>query len=267
MDLNTITEVLLAADRADLADPRPGDAFLAGGTGLFGAPADHLRRLIDLTAFDWPALTVTEAGVEIAATCTVAELCALELPEQWPARALIGQCCDSLLASFKIWNRGTVGGNLCIGYPAGPMISLAAALDGIALVWTPDGGEYRIPVADFVIGDTVTVLKPGEVLRSMSLPAAALTGRTAFRTLALAALGRSSAVIIARRAEAETTLCLTASTNRPYVLRLAQPPADLTGLIDSVVRGDWVDDIYGAADWRRQITLVLAAQVLAEVWA
>ena len=54
------------------------------------------------------------------------------------------------------------------------MTSLCAALDGVALIWTPDGGGRRVPVAEFVVGDRRTVLAPGEVLRTVHLPAAAL---------------------------------------------------------------------------------------------
>ncbi len=51
-----------------------------GGTWLFSEPQTHLTRLIDLTDLKWPALTVTDGGLQIAATCTVAQLDALGLP-------------------------------------------------------------------------------------------------------------------------------------------------------------------------------------------
>ena len=268
MDLSTVREVLVARDRSDLGDPQPGDAFLAGGTALYGAPADHLRRLIDLSALDWTPLEIRPDGLHVAATCTVAALRAAVLPPNWVGgRQLIEDCCQAFLASFKIWNRGTVGGNVCVSYPAGPMISLAAACEGTALVWRPDGSEYLLPVTEFVTGDTVNVLAPGEVLRSLVLDGAALASRFATRKLALAPLGRSSAVIIARIAGAEVRLTVSASSQRPYVISLPAGgvPVDLAERIDDAVAGNWVDDVYGAADWRRHITLVLAAQVLAEL--
>ncbi len=274
MDLTTVTEVLVARDRRDLMDPRPGDAVLAGGTALFGQPADQLRRLVDVTALGWPALSVQPDGLHLAATCTVADLAAFEPPVEWGSAArLIQQCCDAFLASFKIWNRGTVGGNICQAYPAGPMISLAAACDGTLTVWRPDGSDYRLSVLDFVLGDTVTVLQPGEVLREIVLPTTQLAAQFAFRKLALAPLGRSAAVVIARAngkaedAAVSTTIAVTASTRRPYLVRVpaGEAPTDLADRIDHVVMGDWVDDVYGAADWRRHITGVLAQQVLTEL--
>ena len=72
MDLNTVTEVISPATPGVW---RPGDAWLGGGTALFGEPRPNVRRLLDLPAAGWPALTVQDDGsVEIAATCTVAEL-------------------------------------------------------------------------------------------------------------------------------------------------------------------------------------------------
>src|SRR5450631_4367591 len=138
MDLPGITEV---AD-ARLAAWRPGDAWLAGGTWLFSEPQPALSRLLDLHAYRWPSLRVHPDGLEIAATCTLAELARAELLP-WLAASLIGHCCAALLGSFKVWNAATVGGNICLSLPAGPMISLTAALDGMCTIWAAGGSERR----------------------------------------------------------------------------------------------------------------------------
>ena len=126
-----------------------GDAWLAGGTWLFSEPQPELRRLRDLSAFGWPALTESDAGLEVAATCTLAELAAWPGRPDWPAGGLIGECCRALLGSFKVWNAATVGGNLCLALPAGPMISLAAALDGELTVWGAGGRRRTVTAAGF----------------------------------------------------------------------------------------------------------------------
>src|SRR3982074_3128967 len=174
MDLNTIIEVAHPQTRAQLPVWTPGDAWLAGGTCLFSGPQVHLTRLIDLTDLKWPALTVGATGLTIAATCTVAQLDALACPPEWLAAPLINQCCRAYLASFKIWKTATVGGNLCMSLPAGPMISLTAALDGVCTVWKADGSEQNTRVHDFVTGNQCNVLAAGDLLRQIELPVAAL---------------------------------------------------------------------------------------------
>ncbi len=66
---------------------------------------------------------VGEQGLQISPTCTIAELEALEAPPEWTAAPLIRQCCHAFLASFKVWNTATVGGNICMSLPAGPMMT------------------------------------------------------------------------------------------------------------------------------------------------
>ncbi len=132
------------------------------------------------------------------------------------------QCCRSLLGSFKVWNGATVGGNLCLALPAGPIIALTTALEGSCLLWAPDGSERRLTVPEVVIGPQRNALAPGEILRSVTLPASALSRRTAFRRISLSPHGRSGALLIGTLgADGAFALTVTASVPRP--LRLAFP--------------------------------------------
>jgi len=262
VDLPGITEVAPAR----LGGWRTGDAWLAGGTWLFSEPQPEVSRLLDLHAFGWPALQAGPDGLEIAATCTLAELARLRAP-QWPAAPLIGQCCAALLGSFKVWNVATVGGNMCLALPAGPMISLTSALDGHCEIWGPYHRVRRIPAAKFVTGPGCSVLHPGELLRSVHLPARALADTTAFRQLSLSPLGRSAAVVIGRRAaDGSLVITVTASTTRPVQLRFAEFPgrADLRGALASA-EPQWHDDVHGLPAWREAITRQLALEVLDEL--
>src|SRR2546429_9050553 len=196
MDLNTVAAVVHPTTRDQLPVWTAGDAWLAGGTWLFSEPQTHLTRLIDLTDLKWPPLTITDSHLTIAATCTVAQLDGLACPTGWLAAPLIGQCCRAFLASFKIWKTATVGGNLCMSLPAGPMIALTAALDGVCTSWKADGSEQKINVADFVTGNQSNVLTAGDLLRQIDIPFAALKRRAAFRQISLTPTGRSGALLI-----------------------------------------------------------------------
>src|SRR6516225_3008176 len=229
MDLNTITKVAHPQTRSELPVWTPGDAWLAGGTWLFSEPQIHLTRLIDLTDLKWPSLTITESHLSIAATCTIAQLDAFTCPPDWLAAPLISQCCRAFLASFKIWKTATVGGNLCMSLPAGPMISLTSALDGVCTIWKAGGGEQTIPVLDFVTGNQRNRLAPGDLLRQIDIPLAALKRRSAFRQISLAPAGRSAALLIGSLTSDDTLLLtVTASTKRPVRLsfdRIVDPGA------------------------------------------
>lgn len=273
VDLNTVEAVSAPRHRDQLWPLRAGDALLAGGTWLFSEPQPHIRRLIDITALGWPPIALDDNGIELAATCTVAEVSRLSssLPSDWVAAPLLHQCTTALLASFKILGSATVGGNICLSFPAGSMTSLASALDGRALVWRADGGDYAVPVAEFVTGMATNVLADGDVLRSVRLPAAALRGRTAFRKLAPSPLGRSAVVVIGRRDTAADggrfVLSVTAATVRPYLFGFPSLPDSgaLRAAVAAIPDEAWTRDPHGDPDWRQAMTLLLAEQVRAEL--
>ena len=269
MDLNTVSTVARPRERAAMPPWRDGDAFLAGGTWLFSEPQPQVSRLVDLAGLGWTPLRASAEGLEIAATCTVAQLDAFAPPPEWTAAPLIGRCCRAFLASFKIWNAATVGGNLCMSLPAGPMIALTAALDGVCTIWIPDGGERRIKAEDFVHGPQQNTLRTGEVLRRIDLPAEALSRRVAFRQISLAPLGRSGALLIGTQArDGRFTLTVTASTPRPVKLSFDRLPssADLRAAIERAIPA-WYDDVHGDPQWRRHVTLLLAEEVRGELGA
>ncbi|MCP3476931.1 FAD binding domain-containing protein [Bradyrhizobium sp. CCGUVB1N3] len=269
MDLNTITSVAHPASRAQLPAWTAGDAWLAGGTWLFSEPQAHLSRLIDLADLKWPALTITDTHLTIAATCTIAELDALTCPPDWLAAPLITQCCRAFLASFKIWKTATVGGNLCMSLPAGPMISLTSALDGICTIWKADGGEQRIPVLDLVTGNQRNRLTPGDLLRQIDIPLAALKRRSAFRQISLTPVGRSAALLIGRLdGDAALSLTVTASTVRPIRLSFPKPPdanALRAAIALEITDNLYHDDVHGKPFWRKHMTLHLAEEIRREL--
>ena len=133
MDLNTVSRYRFARARDDLhlAD---GEFFVAGGTWLFSEPQVEATGVVDLTTMGWCPIERTDEGLRIAATCTITELVRYPRRADWPAQQLFGDCANALLASSTIWNVATVGGNICRSFAAASMVSLAAALDGVARV-------------------------------------------------------------------------------------------------------------------------------------
>jgi CO/xanthine dehydrogenase FAD-binding subunit len=273
MDLDTVTRALRPARADEIASWEPGFAWLAGGTWLFSEPQVEVHTFIDLESLRWPALQPSADGLEIAATCTVAQLDHFveSAPPEWTAAPLLRQCCRSFLASFKIWNEATVGGNLCMSLPAGPMISLTAALEGVCTLWPRGGGPRQLPVADFVTGNHQNVLAPGELLRSIFLPAHALRKAFAFRRFTLTHLGRSEALLIGTRCpeRGEFLLTITAATVRPVQLRFEEMPAaaELKRAIETVPFALYLDDVHGSPAHRNHLAHYFAQQIHSELSA
>lgn len=266
----------IPTSRDDVWPLGPQDAVLAGGTWLFSEPQVHIRRLVDITALGWEPVIVQDSGIELAATCTIGRVARLsaELPAlqpAWAAAPLLDQCCGALLQSFKIQRTATVGGNVCLSFPAGAMISLLSVLDGTVTVWRSDGADYRTPIADFVTGSATNVLAVGEVVRAVRIPASALRATTAFRKLAPSPLGRSGIVVLGRRDTPQDgggfVLSITAATIRPFVFRFDGVP-DEDGLRDAhatIPDDAWTIDAHGDPDWRRGVSLTLAEQIRTEL--
>lgn len=266
MDITTVTSYRAAHTRADLV-LAPGEVVMAGGTWLMSEPQPDVAGFVDLTTLEWPDVEVTDEGLRIGATCTIARLLAWverDAPAEWTSLALARPAADALLASFKIWNTATVGGNVCQAFAAGAMIAFLSTLDATAVVWTPDGGERRIAVADLVIDNAATSLAPGEVLRALDVPLSALTSRVGLQKIALAELGRSGAVVTARvDPDGAAVFVVTAAVRRPRVLRFARVPGagELRDAVTSAT--DFYTDPLGSADWRRGVSVVLAERLRA----
>lgn len=267
MDL-AFVESLSPANAEAAAGWRQGDAWLGGGTWLFSEPQPQLRRLFDLQALGWESLRVTDAGLVIAATCTLAALADFSPPQRWQAAHVIRSCCESLWGSFKIWNEATVGGNICLSLPAGPMTSLAASLDGMCEVWHADGTRESVRAVDFVTGDRTNVLTPGALLRSVTIPERSLQCRASLRQVSRTPLGRSAALVIGTRdaVNDSTVFTVTAAVTRPLQFRFTHVPAGdelLEALADADPR--YFDDAHGSPEWRGHLTRLLLSQVVAEL--
>lgn len=286
MDMTSVDDVLMTADPNQW---QPGDSWLAGGTVLLSYGTDitrgRPRRLLDITEAGWDSIAWRSRDdqpteLEIAATCPVAQIYRLpaapDLPvprAALPGLGLFRPCCDSFVASWKIWNVSTVGGNVATALPAGPMTSLLAGLDATALLLAPGGDRRVLPVTDLVIGEALTRLGDGELIRSFRIPVGVLRQPCAFRRISLREYGRSAALLIGRRTgPGRVRIVVTASTRRPHIIDLggageipATAPAWRAAIDAAVADEGWHDDMHGAPVWRRAMTHRLGAEILAEL--
>ena len=267
MDINTITEVVRRPSELPGSDWREGDAWLAGGTWLFSDQQPELRRLIDLIPLGWDGLSATDEGLEIGAMCTIRHLYEFQAPTDWQAAPLLRTSCEAFLASFKVWNTATVGGNICMSLPAGPMITMTVALEATYTLQSTDGSERTVDAADFVTGNHENILYPGELLRKIDIPARALRKRHAHRRFTLTKLGRSTVFMIATQGDGDLLLTITAGTTRPVRLAFdAVPDADeLLHSIDAIPDFIWFDDPNGTPEHRRHLATHFAHEIAEEL--
>ena len=127
-------------------------------------------------------------------------------------------------------------------------------------------------MVDFVTGNHLNVLQPGELLRSVHLPAAALTKRSAFRHM-LADQARPLGGAVdrhqrRRRRPAADHHRGDPSSGAAALRARAVRGGTLRDAIETQVPADrWFDDVHGSAPYKRHVTRYFAEQIRAELAA
>jgi len=292
LDISSVEQTLKTTDPDVFG---PGDTWLAGGTVLYSYGYDFTnaapQRLLDITGAGWAPLTWHDpdtttgwSGLEVAATCTIAQFhaAASTLPEQvssLPGIKLMEPAAECFVASWKVWNTSTVGGNVVTALPAGPMTSWLSAMESVALIHCPGGTRRRILVSDLVLSIGSTSLEPGELVRAFFVPAHALSRSTLMARESLTRYGRSAALLLASpeasggesRAAVNglerVRLTVTASTLRPIILQLRRGDDVAVAIRAGVPASLWNDDVHGDRDWRIEATIRLAQELTNTLFA
>lgn len=154
-----------------LAERRGEDAaLLAGGQSL--VPLMRTRTtapavVIDLNAVD--ELNHMDAdGSALRIGSMVRQSTVEKSPVVMEACPLVSQA-TSLIGSPAIRNRGTVGGSLAFGNPAGELPAAALAL-GATITLASVDGQRSCEAAEFFVGAFKTDIRPGEILVEASFP-------------------------------------------------------------------------------------------------
>lgn len=285
MNIAGVREYRCPSNDAEARQWKPGSSFVAGGTWLYsepqmsgritpgqtgGADAPGIDTIIDLMSLGWTPTAIVDAGLEIAATCRIRDLLDFQSPAEWRASVLFQKCAEALSASFKIYNEATIGGNICMSLPAGAMISLAHALHAQYTIWPHEDEAFTIPSSEFHMGILDNKLNPGDILRSILLPAAWLRREAIMDLRSLTHVGRSAALVIATRDvdDGQIEFSISASVIKPYQLAFQAVPttAELKDAIqDSIPEDAYFDDQHGDVYYRREMTLFLAEKLRASI--
>ncbi len=145
---------------------------LAGGTDIIIQTREGRRNvamLVDVKSIrETTELTLASDGsLRIGAAVPCAQIYSdVEIARRFPA--LIDSA--ALIGGIQIQSRASLGGNLCNSSPAADTIPTLIALGAVCEIAGP-GSRRTVPVEEFCTAPGQNVLKPGELLVALNIPA------------------------------------------------------------------------------------------------
>ena len=169
------------------------------------------------------------------------------------------------VGGVQIQNRGTLGGNIANGSPAGDSLPVLAASDA-ELVLRSAGGERRVAFTDFYTGYRTSVLRADELIVAVEFPR--VDGIQWFRKVGTrAAQAISKLVIAAVRAPAPRIAIGSVAATTVRLPRTEAALAAGAGMDEAcnVLQAEItpIDDIRSSGDYRRKV----ADNLLRRFWA
>ena len=168
------------------------------------------------------------------------------------------------VGGVQIQNRGTIGGNIANGSPAGDTLPVFAAVDAV-VVTRSASGERRIPFVEFYSGYRTTVLRPDELIVAVEVPA--VPGTQWFRKVGTRAAQAISKVVIAAVRSESPRVAL--GSVGPVVVRarMAEQALAAGQGIEAAVAAlqaeiTPIDDVRSTAEYRRAV----AGNLLRQCW-
>jgi xanthine dehydrogenase small subunit len=168
-----------------------------------------------------------------------------------------------LVGGVQIQTRGTVGGNIANGSPAGDSLPVLAVADAV-VVLRSQAEERRVPLTQFYTGYRASVLKPDELIVAVEVPR--VEGGQWFRKVGTRAAQAISKLVMAGVRSERPRVAI--GSVAPTVVRLPRTEAALaTGSIEDAQQVLMqeiapIDDLRSTADYRKRV----AANLLARFW-
>jgi CO/xanthine dehydrogenase FAD-binding subunit len=168
------------------------------------------------------------------------------------------------IGGVQIQNRGTIGGNVANGSPAGDTLPVLAAADAIVVLKSA-AGTRRVPFTSFYTGYRQSVRRPDELVAAFEIPP--VRGRQWFRKVGTRAAQAISKIVMAGVARPGETVSLALGSVAPTVIRAPRTEAALARgarLADAQrTLGEEIapiDDVRSTAAYRRRVAENLLAR-------
>ena len=238
-----------------------GARALAGGqtiVNVMKARAASPDVLVDLNRLEGlRSISVSGETLRIGAMATYTQIMASSEVEV--SRPILAEV-SAQIADVQVRNRGTIGGNICSNDPTNHLPPLLVALDGSMTVRGADG-ERSVSASDFFLGVYMTAVGEGELLTSVSVPAAAnaadgfasvTVGRDGTCLANAAACLAGDMVRIALGCVDAVPVLLTPTSSDESSVRRAVQEADI----------DPPSDVHASSEYRRHLAEVCAVRAV-----
>lgn len=265
----------------ELIQTHEGARPLAGGTDLLVMLRDgsiHTKHLIDLGLVNELKYIKEENGeLRIGAMTTLNQILESKLIAE-KAQALTEAIAS--LGSVQVRNRGTLSGNVCNASPAADTVPPLLVLDAKLSIASVEGSRSA-PLRDLFAGPKMNSLKPNELLTEVKFNVLPPGSGTSFQKLGRRGGLTLSLVNSAAYLLVHDGICQDAR----LALGAVAPIPLLIQDIDDFLKGEQlsekriqevaatcnryiepIDDIRASANYRREMSVVLARRVLMNAW-
>ena len=168
------------------------------------------------------------------------------------------------IGAVQIQNRGTLGGNIANGSPAGDTLPVLAAAEALVELRSIDWTR-KVPFVDFYTGYRTSVRRPDELITAVEFPR--IDGEQWFRKVGTRAAQSISKVAMAgvraerpRIAFGSVAPTVVRARRTEAALAAGAPLAEAQRILQEEISP--IDDIRSTAAYRRRV----AARLLAEFW-
>ena len=248
-------------DAVRLLASNEGARALAGGQTLVNvmkARAASPDVLVDLSRLEeLRSITVSGDTLHLGAMATYTQI--MFSSEVDVSRPILAEVAAQI-ADVQVRNQGTIGGNVCSNDPTNHLPPLLVAL-GASMTIRGADGERTVPAEEFFLGVYLTAVGEGELLLSVSVPAAAKAA-DGFASVTIGRDGTCIANAAASVADGRPRLALGCVDAVPV---LVTPAAADEASVRDAVAGAGIDppsDVHASADYRRHLATVCAVRAV-----
>ena len=243
-----------------------GARALAGGQTLVNvmkARAASPDVLVDLSRLEeLRSITVSGDTLHLGAMATYTQIMASS--EVDVSRPILAEAAAQI-ADVQVRNRGTIGGNICSNDPTNHLPPLLVAL-GASMTIRGANGERTVPAEEFFLGVYLTAVGEGELLLSVSVPAAAKAA-DGFASITIGRDGTCIASAAASLSGGGTRIALGCVDAVPV---LVTPTSADEAAVREAVAGAGLDppsDVHASAEYRRHLSTVCAVRAVQQAAA